>query len=247
MTDVWVIIELSLRLLTAIALGGAIGLERQWRLRTAGIRTNALVAVGAALFVIVGAVGFGGATADPTRVAAQVVSGIGFLGAGVILRDGFNIRGLTTAATLWCAAAIGSLAGAGMGWMSLIGAVGIIATNILLRPVGRYVSKRTPTPTSDSTDPLGPEYGYSLEVQTDRAAESRVRAVMLHAVGVDALSVRSLEASPKKADRMRITVHFASPSADHAPVFEHAVERISLDPEVASIRWWLTEPDSDDD
>jgi putative Mg2+ transporter-C (MgtC) family protein len=103
-TDPGVILDLTFRIFVAIALGAAIGLERQWRLRTAGIRTNALVSVGAALFVIVGAVGLGGPNADPTRVAAQVVSGIGFLGAGVILRDGFNIRGLTTAATLLCAA-----------------------------------------------------------------------------------------------------------------------------------------------
>jgi putative Mg2+ transporter-C (MgtC) family protein len=97
-----VLLDMLFRVATAIVLGASIGLERQWRLRTAGIRTNALVSVGAALFVIVGAVGLGhDAGADPTRVAAQVVSGIGFLGAGIILRDGLNIRGLTTAATLW--------------------------------------------------------------------------------------------------------------------------------------------------
>src|ERR1700722_11426866 len=74
----------------------------------AGLRTNALVAVGATMFVLSSAYGFSGATADPTRVAAQIVSGIGFLGAGVILRDGLNVRGLNTAATLWCSAAVGA-------------------------------------------------------------------------------------------------------------------------------------------
>nr|WP_051845437.1 MgtC/SapB family protein [Streptomyces sp. NRRL S-813] len=126
-----------------MVLGAAIGLERQWRLRNAGIRTNALVSVGASLFVVMGAVGLGeNSGADPTRVAAQVVSGIGFLGAGVILRDGVNIRGLTTAATLWCAAAIGSLAGAGMEVVALIGCGAIIATNTLLRPLVRIVDGR---------------------------------------------------------------------------------------------------------
>src|SRR6478672_1946527 len=111
-------VEMLLRLGAGIGLGTVIGLERQYRARLAGLRTNALVAVGATLFVLLSAHGFGGLTtsgdADPTRVAAQIVSGIGFLGAGVIMRDGLNVRGLNTAATLWCSAAVGSLAGAGL-------------------------------------------------------------------------------------------------------------------------------------
>src|ERR1700730_9527820 len=107
-------VEMLLRLGAGIGLGTVIGFERQYRARMAGLRTNALVAVGATLFVLLSANGFSGATADPTRVAAQIVSGIGFLGAGVIMRDGLNVRGLNTAATLWCSAAVGALAGAGM-------------------------------------------------------------------------------------------------------------------------------------
>jgi putative Mg2+ transporter-C (MgtC) family protein len=113
--------ELLLRLALAGALGGAIGLERELREREAGFRTHLLVAVGSALFTIVGAYGFhdfldSGANvvrADPTRIAAQVVTGIGFLGAGAIIRQGFSVRGLTTAATLWVVAAVGMAAGAG--------------------------------------------------------------------------------------------------------------------------------------
>jgi len=106
-------IEMLLRLGAGIGLGTVIGFERQYRARMAGLRTDALVAVGATLFVLLSANGFSGATADPTRVAAQIVSGIGFLGAGVILRDGLNLRGLNTAATLWCSAAVGAFAGSG--------------------------------------------------------------------------------------------------------------------------------------
>jgi putative Mg2+ transporter-C (MgtC) family protein len=95
-------LEMILRIGTGVGLGTAIGLERQYRARMAGLCTNALVAVGATLFVLLSANGFGGGTADPTRVAAQIVSGIGFLGAGVIMRDGLNVPGLDTAATLWC-------------------------------------------------------------------------------------------------------------------------------------------------
>src|SRR4051794_646779 len=103
--------EFALRLAVGLSCGALIGIERQWRARMAGLRTNALVAAGATVFVLYSvAVGDSG---SPTRVASYVVSGIGFLGGGVILRDGFNVRGLNTAATLWCSAAVGVMAASG--------------------------------------------------------------------------------------------------------------------------------------
>src|SRR5260370_10960883 len=101
------------RAAVALLLGAVVGLERQWRQRTAGLRTNALVALGAALFELFAVLLAGQHGVDPTRIAAYVVSGIGFLGAGVILRDGVTVRGINTAATIWCSAAVGVLAGAG--------------------------------------------------------------------------------------------------------------------------------------
>jgi putative Mg2+ transporter-C (MgtC) family protein len=113
-----------LRLVIAAGLGGAVGFERELRDREAGIRTHLLVSLGSALFTIISAYGFheflagGGAIvrADPSRIAAQIVTGIGFLGAGAIIRDGMSVRGLTTAATLWVVAAIGMACGAGYYW-----------------------------------------------------------------------------------------------------------------------------------
>ena len=113
--------EILVRVGLAAALGGAIGLEREIREREAGLRTHMLVSVGAALFTLVSAYAWSdfrfstpeGIVFDPTRIAAQVVSGIGFLGAGAIIRQGLSVRGLTTAATLWVVAAIGMAAGAG--------------------------------------------------------------------------------------------------------------------------------------
>jgi putative Mg2+ transporter-C (MgtC) family protein len=113
--------EELLRVVVAAGLGGAVGLERELREREAGFRTHMLVSVGSALFTLVSAYGFheflvhGGnvVRADPTRIAAQIVTGIGFLGAGAIIRQGFSVRGLTTAATLWVVAAIGMASGAG--------------------------------------------------------------------------------------------------------------------------------------
>jgi putative Mg2+ transporter-C (MgtC) family protein len=120
--------EVLVRLAVAAGLGGAVGLERELREREAGFRTHMLVAVGSALFTLVSAYGFheflvnGGSVvrADPTRIAAQIVTGIGFLGAGAIIRQGLSVRGLTTAATLWVVAAIGLSSGAGYYWAAVL-------------------------------------------------------------------------------------------------------------------------------
>jgi putative Mg2+ transporter-C (MgtC) family protein len=121
-------LNIVLRLAVAVALGGAIGIERELRDREAGVRTHMLVALGSALFTLVSAYAFhsflaSGATvvrADPTRIAAQIVTGIGFLGAGAIIREGLSVRGLTTAATLWVVAAIGMACGAGWYWAAVV-------------------------------------------------------------------------------------------------------------------------------
>ena len=128
------------------ALGGAVGFERELRERQAGLRTHLLVALGSALFTLVSAYGFReflahggpGVRADPTRIAAQIVSGIGFLGAGAIIRQGLSVRGLTTAATLWLVAAIGMAAGAGYYSAALITTAAALLT---LGPLRIYAYK----------------------------------------------------------------------------------------------------------
>jgi putative Mg2+ transporter-C (MgtC) family protein len=132
--------DILVRLLVAAALTGAIGLERELRERAAGLRTHMLVGVGSALFTIVSAYGWGdfrfstaeGVVFDPTRIAAQIVTGIGFLGAGAIIRQGLSVRGLTTAAGLWVVAAIGMAVGAGYYSAALI------ATGIVLVGLGPF-------------------------------------------------------------------------------------------------------------
>lgn len=139
-----------LRLVVAAGLGGAIGFERELRERQAGLRTHLVVSVGSALFTLVSAYGFheflvnGGASvrADPTRIAAQIVSGIGFLGAGAIIRQGLSVRGLTTAATLWLVAAIGMASGAGYYSAALIATLGALITLGPMRIVAYKIIRR---------------------------------------------------------------------------------------------------------
>ena len=130
-------LDVLFRLGVAAGLGALIGLERELDEKAAGLRTHMLVSLGSALFTMVGAYGFedfakGGVSTDPSRIAAQVVTGIGFLGAGVIFRQGFTIRGLTTAASLWVVAAVGMAAGAGF-WKGAV--IGTVVGIVSLRPL----------------------------------------------------------------------------------------------------------------
>jgi len=128
--------ELILRLTAAVLLCALIGLERSARDEVAGLRTHALVGGGAALFTVVSAYGFSefvSSPRDPTRIAAQIVSGIGFLGAGAIIRQGLNVRGVTTASSLWIVAAIGMAAGAGSYFAAVFTTALVLVVLILLR------------------------------------------------------------------------------------------------------------------
>ncbi len=129
MTDVTTL-EMIARLLLAAALGSILGYERETRSKTAGLRTHTLVGLGAALFTLAGAFGFDGGAVDPSRLAAGVVTGIGFIGAGTIMRSGIRVTGLTTAATLWVAAALG--VGAAVGLYAVTIAGGAVALFSLL-------------------------------------------------------------------------------------------------------------------
>jgi putative Mg2+ transporter-C (MgtC) family protein len=127
-------------------LGAVIGFERELHRQPAGFRTHSLVAVGSALFTIVSAYGFAGDTVDPTRIAAQIVSGIGFIGAGTILQHRGNVRGLTTAASLWSVAAIGMAAGAGLLIMAAVGTVLILVVLSVLDRIEEFARRRMGLP-----------------------------------------------------------------------------------------------------
>ena len=158
-------IELGLRLTAGLVLGAIIGFERELHRQPAGFRTHSLVALGAALFTIVSAYAFTGPNTDPTRIAAQIVSGIGFIGAGTILQYRGSIRGLTTAASLWSVAAIGTAAGAGLLIMAVIGTLLILVVLAVLDRVEAFVTRRLQLPPESKTrQPRGDEDGRTEDM-----------------------------------------------------------------------------------
>lgn len=193
--------DTALSLTAAFLLGGAIGLERQHRQRTAGLRTNVLVAVGAAIFVDM-ANRLGGHD-GALHVVAYVVSGIGFLGAGVIMREEGNVRGLNTAATLWGSAAVGACAGADLLLEALLATAAVLAANTLLRPlVDRINRQPMDTPSVEVTNTVHViavkgRQREALQVLEDalEAAEYPLRDLNMHAFGTDAVEIEAILAA----------------------------------------------------
>jgi putative Mg2+ transporter-C (MgtC) family protein len=219
-------LEILFRVSLAAALGGAIGFERELREREAGLRTHMLVSVGAALFTLVSAFAWtdwqfsnaSGIVFDPTRIAAQVVTGIGFLGAGAIIRQGLSVRGLTTAATLWVVAAIGMATGAGFYSAAIITTVLVLLSLYPLRVVAYRVSER-----------FRPEEG---RLAVDLAAGATTVSVLQAAEDAGA-QVRSLEFEEEGDTRrvdMRVRVRSGRTSAE-------LIDALSRTNQVKGARW----------
>jgi putative Mg2+ transporter-C (MgtC) family protein len=218
--------EILLRVGLAAALGGAIGFERELREREAGLRTHMLVSVGAALFTLVSAYAWAdwrfsteeGLVFDPTRIAAQIVTGIGFLGAGAIIRQGLSVRGLTTAATLWVVAAIGMAAGAGYYTAAVITTVLVLFSLWPLRLVAFRLSGR-----------LRPEEGrLAIELPAGASAAS-----VLACVEEAGAAVRSLEFE-EEGDTRRIDMRVRIASGRSAAALLDALTRTQ---DVKGARW----------
>jgi putative Mg2+ transporter-C (MgtC) family protein len=219
--------EIAARLAWALLLGSVVGFERQWHQKMAGLKTNALVALGASGFVCFGTVAAGG---NPSQVSAQIVSGIGFLGAGVIMREGFNAHGLNTAATLWCSAMVGSLCGFGMWQSGGVAACLVLGANIALRPVANRLNQRV-----QSGNEV--ESYYTIRVQCDAAGAPAVRASLLKAMVQSHVPPRQLTSEDGPAEgQTKITVH-----VEMTHVVDDAVEKllgeIAQSPSVRGTSW----------
>jgi putative Mg2+ transporter-C (MgtC) family protein len=198
--------QAAISLGVATLLGAVIGFERQWRQRMAGLRTNTLVAIGAASFVIFSGL-FPGED-SPTRMAAQVVSGIGFLGAGIIFREGLQVTGLNTAATLWCSAAVGLLAGSGHPLHAALATGFVVLVNLMLRPLVRIINRQ----------PIA-------QAETD--FHYRVRVVCRNP-----LESNDIEENGRVEVIAQLTAHSKNDVA-----LEQVVGRLSLEPTVSAASW----------
>ncbi len=202
-------LELVLRIVIAALLGAALGAEREINQKTAGLRTHTLVAAGAALFTIAGAYAFEGTDVDPTRVAAQIVTGIGFIGAGGLIRTGFTVSGITTAATLWFAAALGLATGFGMYLIAAVALVVALVVMIGFAPIRRRIHRvqrleiayvpghGTMTPLFESLNAVG----ASVHKMTLDESEG-VRTVVLEVLGLGGDSLGEVLAALRSRDEV---------------------------------------------
>ncbi|MFN5570444.1 MAG: MgtC/SapB family protein [Bradyrhizobium sp.] len=214
-------------LFTAFVLGTLIGAERQFRQRSAGLRTNVLVAVGAAAFVDLGnrLTGADGAV----RIIAYVVSGIGFLGAGTIMKEGMNVRGLNTAATLWASAAVGACAGAALVAQSVALTLFVLAGNTLLRPLVNAIDR---IPLNAATS----EAQYELVVTTDILHVAELREALDERLEAAKYPVRETEVAYRSDDIVEITATLVPLAAETAEL-DRVTAELSRLPGVRHATW----------
>jgi putative Mg2+ transporter-C (MgtC) family protein len=223
-----IFIDFIIRLLSAVFLGFIIGLERQYRQTLAGIRTNVLVCIGACLFVMYASI-IG--NTDSSRIAGQVVTGVGFLGGGVILREGFNVRGLNTAATLWCTASVGVLCSSGHIIFASTAALIIVFSNILLRPIAKKLFKSKNN--NDDKD----EYIYLITIKCLEDIEFNIRSSLMQMVSTEKMLLRNLESSETDSDtKIKIKAELISVEKSDM-IIERIIGILSLEVGVTSIGW----------
>jgi putative Mg2+ transporter-C (MgtC) family protein len=228
--------EFAIRLAVALLLGSVVGLERQYRQRMAGLRTNALVSIGAATFVMLSPLD---RTGDPTRIAAQVVSGIGFLAGGVIFREGLTVRGLNTAATLWATAAVGTLAGFGFLLQASAAAAAVLAANVLLRPIAQSINRQP----VDGTEVVS---SYELRAICRNDVEDHVRQIMIGAARGGGMLVRAVYSEDIEATGRVEVVADVTVTGRADTRLEKIVTRLGVEPGVTAISWKTVPTDEDE-
>lgn len=226
-------VDFVLRVLLATGCGLLIGLERQFRSRTAGLRTQALVALGASVFVLFGEQA--GLPQAPLQITAYVVSGVGFLGGGVILRQGFTVQGLNTAATLWCSAAVGCQAAAGYIIPAITTTAIVIVIHLVLRPLGHLID-HSPADKKDSAET------YLITMTVRQKHESRLRAQLLQAVNDPRVTLQGLTSRATEADSTdlagstRLELAVVIEGSAHT-LLDSVVNRLSLEQGVTTLSW----------
>jgi putative Mg2+ transporter-C (MgtC) family protein len=223
------LVQFLARLFTALLLGAIVGLERQWRQRMAGARTNALVAAGASAFVMCAFLVQEGPR-NENQIVSYVVSGVGFLGAGVIFKDGGTVRGLNTAATLWCSAAMGAVCGLGQLVYAVVVAAAVLLTNVVLRPIAYHIYPSRQTGEEQ-------EVTYLCELVCRADGEAHIRALLVQAMAQSALTLTGLKSEDiEGTDKLRVTAQLRGLGRQDQAL-EQIVVRLSLEAGVSSVSW----------
>lgn len=227
-------LEFALRLFTALVLGACIGFERQWHQKSAGLRTNTLVCLGAAAFVLL-SIRIGG---DATgRISSYIVSGIGFLGGGVIMKDGLTVRGINTAATIWCSASVGSLAALGFFPEATITSGFIILTHTLLRPLGSKLGSKTIRVNTS-------EYLITVKCRTE--IENHTRVLLMQSFNSnDKVLLKSLTSDDTETPENIIISAEVYSSSPQDSFIEKVVSRLTLEDKIIKVSWEIIGTESD--
>jgi len=227
-----ILFDFVTRLFAALLLGAVVGLERQWRQRIAGTRTNALVAAGASAFVMCAYL-VRGPNPNEAQIVSYVVSGVGFLGAGVIFREGGAVRGLNTAATLWCSAAIGAVCGLGQLLYGVCVAVAVLATNVVLRPIAYRLH---PIQVAGIEE----EVTYLCELVCRAEDEAHIRPLLVQTMAQNPLTLIGLKSEDIEGTaKMKVVAHIRSLGRQDQ-VLEQLIARLSFEPSVSSVSWSMS-------
>jgi putative Mg2+ transporter-C (MgtC) family protein len=223
------LLSFTLHLGIAAGLGAIIGLERQWHQNPGGMRTCMLVCLGACLFVSLTALLDD--KQSPTRIASYIVSGVGFLGGGVILKEGINVRGLNTAATLWCCAALGTITGAGYPLHALVGTAFVLVLHLGLRPVAHWIDTRVSAlPTTDTF--------YHVRVVCESRHEALVRSILLrHIDSHPSLTTQGITThGTGKAGQAEVAADVCARGPQDRAL-QDLLARLNIEPGVQTVSW----------
>lgn len=218
----------------AFLMGALIGLERQFRQHNAGLRTNILVALASAAFTVL-SVTMTKDSGDPSRVAAQIVSGIGFLGGGLILKEGFTVRGLNTAATIWCSAACGTLSGVAMYKEGFVLVIFVLLTHCLLRPLCKYIVKCTTK-----------VYHYTIRVECQRSTSDLIQSIIMDTLAFNKeVKMNSMFYKGDGEKNVMVCCDIQI-LGEHKVLLDLVVSRLRSRPEVSSAGWDRRETPQED-
>ena len=218
----------------AFLMGALIGLERQFRQHNAGLRTNILVALASAAFTVL-SVTMTTDSGDPSRVAAQIVSGIGFLGGGLILKEGFTVRGLNTAATIWCSAACGTLSGVAMYKEGFVLVIFVLLTHCLLRPLCKYIVKCTTK-----------VYHYTIRVECQRSASDLIQSIIMDTLAFNKEVKMNSMFYKGDGEKNVMVCYDIQILGEHKVLLDLVVSRLRSHPEVSSAGWDRRETPQED-